>query len=113
MAEEIIKTEDQNNAPSNSNETVYSILCYLGILWIVPYFAVKERSEFLKHNMQQGLSVLLVYVIAMVVSYISGTLGGILNVVALVFVILGIINVVKKDKKDIPLVGGLFKNLNF
>ena len=53
--------EQQTNGTVN-NDLVFGILCYLGILWIIPLLANKKNAFFRLH-LAQGLVVLILEVI--------------------------------------------------
>lgn len=53
--------EQQTNETVN-NDLVFGILCYLGILWIIPLLA-NEKNEFFRLHLAQGLVVLILEVI--------------------------------------------------
>jgi uncharacterized membrane protein len=60
--------EQQTNAKVN-NDLVFGILCYLGILWIIPLLANK-KNEFFRLHLAQGLVVLALEVILAVLGRI-------------------------------------------
>ena len=105
MAEETTQTN------SNSNSKVYKVLCYLGILWLIPYFVAKGevRDENMILNLEQGFGTLLIFVIAQLLNTINFTgISAIVYMVALVLAIIGIINVVQNKDKELPIVGPFF-----
>ncbi len=96
--EEVEKNEEESEKKESPN--MIAILCYLGILVIVPLLVAKD-DEFVNYHIKQGLVLLITFFL---VSFIP-----IINlfawIVGLVFMIMGIINVVNGKKKEIPLIG--------
>ncbi|MFZ4861089.1 DUF4870 domain-containing protein [Sphingobacterium sp. Mn56C] len=97
---------------------VQSILSYLGILWLVGFFAgKKERDNFSIYHLKQGFGLMVVgvvfNVIVRIVLAISETMGSLLSyagILLLIFTILGIVNVINKVKKPLPIIGKAFEN---
>lgn len=98
------------------NPKVQSILSYIGILWLIAYFAGKsQRNDFSTYHLKQGLGLLLFSVlfgvIMNLVAILSASIAGILAYVGVVFfivMVIGIINAANDVKKPLPLVGELF-----
>lgn len=97
---------------------VQSILSYLGILWLVAFFAGKEeRTDLSKYHLKQGLGLLIVAVIfnigAGIILMIIPSLATIISVFGIVFLILmilGIITAANEVKKPLPVIGKLFED---
>ncbi len=106
MAEEIANTNSNRSA-------LYPVLCYLGILWLIPYFAVKgeERDEYFLKHLKQGFGVLLIEVFYYIWQAIGLPFGVVISIISLVLLIIGILNAVKGVAKDLPLIGGLFDSI--
>lgn len=85
----------------DSNDKLYGILSYLGILWLVGLLAGK--TEFAKFHANQGFVLWLASLVCGVVPF----LGWACEVAVLVFMIMGIINVVNGEMKELPLIGKL------
>lgn len=100
------------------NPKTQSILSYLGIFWLIAYFAgKKERNDFSRYHLKQGLGLLLLLVLFNVavrlISMISSSLGSIISyagILILIIMIIGIINAANEVKKPLPLVGKTFEN---
>lgn len=97
----------------DSNDKLFGILGYIGLLWLIPQFAGK--TQFTKFHANQGF---VLWLISIIVSAVSGALlfipvigaiiGGLLSLVdvgCLVLAIMGIINVVNGETKELPIVG--------
>ncbi len=118
--------KDLNNTHDHTREfgsqdieegKLMSILAYISILVLIPFFA--SKSKFARYHTNQGLLLLIVELIwSAVFGLVDKILGGIILVgtvisivgwlVSLVFMvvsILGIINVVNGRAKDLPVIG--------
>ena len=109
----------QYNAQANQNcyhvpndvedNKLISILCYFGILFLIPYL-VRPESDFVKFHSNQGLVLFLFSIITGAVSgipflgWIVGLVGGVFAVICF---ILGIVNVCNGETKELPLIGQL------
>lgn len=90
-----------------SNAKLFSILAYLGILWIVGLLAAKD-DVFVKYHVNQGLLLFLLGVagsIVGIIPIIGAIVGAIVSVVCFVLMILGIVNAVKGEMKPLPFIG--------
>jgi len=98
-----------------SDETMTAILSYLGILVLIPLFAIdaKKRNDFIKYHLQQGLNLFILEIIIWVIGFILtlitlGIFGYIMYLIWLAVVILSIIAIIKamnKEKWEFPLLG--------
>lgn len=90
------------------NNKLMGILSYLGILVLIPIFAVKDDA-FVRYHANQGLVNCIIAIVASILSAIPiiGIVAGLVGIVCFVFMILGIINVVKGEMKPLPLIGGI------
>ncbi len=58
----------------NQNEKLTAILSYLGILVLIPLFAVKKRNNFVKFHLQQGMNLFIIELILMIGTWIISLL---------------------------------------
>lgn len=99
----------------DSNDKVFGILSYIGILWIVGLAAGK--TEFAKFHANQGLVLFLAELVLgivcgilsaiPVIGFIGGILSGLVSLASLVLMILGIVNVAQGEMKPLPVIGGI------
>lgn len=125
----VVKSERRKIDNVSSNEKLLSILSYLGVLSLIPYFCC-DKSKFVKYHATQGLNLFLVNIIYFIVYYLLSlikitkkvvTFNGLVGtkrvtpfmirfplttfgVVLCVISIMGIIYVCLGEKKDLPLV---------
>lgn len=97
---------------------VQSILSYVGILWLVAFFAGKEeRNDLSRYHLKQGLGLWIIAILFNIAAYIViiiapgiASLLGLVSILFLILMVFGIINAANEVKKPIPLVGKLFEN---
>ena len=109
--EEISK--DQSSQKGEKDST--AILCYLGILVIIPLLAAKDNA-FVKFHIKQGLVLLIAEIATMCIAIIP-ILGWIIAPIAwliwLVLMVIGIVNVLNGKQKPLPLIGKFAENFKF
>lgn len=92
---------------SDPNAKLYSVLAYIGILWIVGLLAAKD-DVFVKYHVNQGLILFLLGIAGSVIGIIPilGTIvAAVVGVFCFVCFILGIVNAVKGEMKPLPFIG--------
>ena len=99
-------TDPQQDIEANKG---VSILCYFGILLLIPLLT-QPNSPFVKFHSNQGLVLLLLWVALAIVNVIP-ILGQIVSVIGYVFSIvcfvMGIVNVCNGETKELPLIGSI------
>ncbi len=100
----------------HDDTTLMSILAYIGILVLIPYFTAKQNPV-VKFHVRQGLVLLVPEVLLWVASEILWSsifspIFMVLNLGLLVLSIIGIVNVVNKKQEPLPLVGQYAKHFN-
>ncbi len=84
-----------------------SILCYFGILLLIPLL-VRQNSQFAKYHSNQGLVLFLFSLIAGVAAKIpllGWVIGSACGIFVFVCIILGIVNVCSGEMKELPIIG--------
>lgn len=92
---------------SNPNAKLFSVLSYIGILWLVGLLAAKD-DVFVKYHVNQGLVLFLLGVIGSIIGIIPvvGTIvSWVVSIFGVVCMILGIVNSVKGEMKPLPIIG--------
>ncbi|MEX2515164.1 MAG: hypothetical protein WD335_03475 [Candidatus Paceibacterota bacterium] len=100
---------EKSASPQIDNKTAMGILCYLGILVIIPIVLAKD-SKFVMYHANQGLVLLIAAVIVSVVApipIIGWAIGFFGWIAVVILAIMGIINVTNEKKKPLPLIGGI------
>ena len=83
------------------------ILCYFGLLLLIPLL-VKKDSSFVRFHCNQGLVLFLFNIIASIVSvipFIGWLVGIVASIAGVIFWVLGVINAVNGRAKTLPLIG--------
>jgi len=98
-----------------SNNKVMAVLCYFGILWVIPLLTDHKNEPFVKFHINQGILLTIAWVAIWVAGLIIGlipVLGPIVNWLArtalFVLMVLGIINSINMEEKPLPVIGTLF-----
>lgn len=102
--EETQKQETEQNSVQSEDKSkgfkLWALLCYLGVLVVIPYL-LKKDSEFVQFHTKQGLVLLAGWVLAFL------PFGPILAIVLFVLSIIGVVNVLSGEMKKLPLTGDL------
>jgi len=95
------------------NAVLYSILAYIGILWIIGLVVEPEKNTaFVKNHVNNGLVLFIANIvmgIILAIPFLGWIVGGIGYVAILVFAIMGIVAACKKKFFTIPLIGNKFQ----
>ena len=85
-----------------------AVLCYIGILVLIPLLTDAKNEAFVKFHIKQGLTLLIFDIIISVISAIP-VLGWIIGIVGsiliLVLFIMGLINAAGGVEKPLPIIG--------
>ena len=109
FTEDLKKLADTPDTTANysaadiNNNKVMAVLCYLGILWLIPFLTAKE-SPFVKYHLNQGLTLLILGLIVAAISWIP-VIGWLCGVVVFALAIIGIVNVVNGKAQELPVIG--------
>lgn len=123
MNDEQNKAENIINEPINTSEEMkrsektMSAICYIPVLFLIPFFVIKNRSKSLNFHINQGiiLTILFIlgfFIISTVIPYISDEAKNIWKLIILIFAIIGIMNVSKEKDKPLPFIGKLMNFTN-
>lgn len=99
----------------DSNDKVFGVLAYIGILFLVPLLAGK--TEFTRFHANQGLVLFLAELVLSVagtvlsfipfVGFVGVIITSLIGVVSLVFMIIGIVNAAQGQMKELPVIGSI------
>lgn len=100
----------------HDDTTLMSILAYISVLVLIPYFTAKDNPV-VKFHIRQGLVLLVLEVLLWVASeilfsFIFSPIFMVLNFGLLVLSIIGIMNVIHKKQEPLPLVGQYASHFN-
>jgi uncharacterized membrane protein len=109
----------QSNMPQHTtasdNTMVMSVLAYIGPLVIVSYLVDKDNPV-VKFHIKQGVALFGAEIIVGIVASILWQLyfvWDIVNLLLLILSIVGIMNASQNKQKELPVIGGFAKGLNF
>jgi uncharacterized membrane protein len=94
-----------------STNTLMAVLCYFGILVLIPLLTDAKNDEFVKYHIKQGLVLLIVYVICAFVLWIP-IIGWLLSIVLFILFLMGIINAATGKKSPLPIIGQFADKIN-
>lgn len=110
-------TKKNESKELSNNELMTAILSYLGFLVLIPLLVIsnKEKTEFIKFHLEQGLNIFLLEIILSFISAILtkltfGIFGIIFAIIWCFFVVVIIVSIVKatqKEKWEIPVIKDL------
>jgi len=92
-----------------------AILCYIGILVLIPLLTDAKNDAFVKFHIKQGLALLIFDVIVSIVAAIPviGWIVGLVGwVVVVILFITGIINAAGGQEKQLPIIGSFGDKFN-
>lgn len=104
----------------DSNDKVYGILSYIGILVLVPLLAGK--TQFARFHANQGLVLFIADIILGVMisittlvlsplgvigAILGGIVSGVFGLCVFIMIIMGIINAANGEMKPLPIIGGI------
>lgn len=113
---------------NQKNIKIYSVLAYIGILWIVGLLVKEKNDENLKFHVGQGMLITITNIaigilnsivinnIFTTTDYLFGTtvrvvsptgraIGGLLNLIPLALMIFGIVKAANGKKEELPVIG--------
>ncbi len=108
------KTPEHSASELKNDKKLMSILAYIGILVLVPYFTSKEDPT-VKFHIKQGLVLLSASVLIWALGYVLPIwiILRLLNLGVIVLSIIGIVNVINNKKEELPVVGKFAKYFKF
>lgn len=101
---------------SSSNEKVFNVLAYIGILFVVGLIADGQNPK-VRFHVNQGLVLFVTEVVLGIICSIIGVipivgiigsiLSGVVGIVGLIFMIIGIIHAANDETVPLPIIGGI------
>ena len=87
----------------SSNRKLYSVLCYIWVLWLLALI-VAQDDPVVKRHINQGLNLFILWTAASILAHIPilDIAGGILYVLCLVLAVLGILSAAREDDRPLP-----------
>jgi len=108
---------EQTSQPASSGKnTGMAILCYIGILFIVPLLTDAKDDPFVKYHIKQGLTL---FIFEVVLSILSGflwflaILWWVIWILLFIVWIMGIINAANGKQEPLPVIGKIGESFKF
>lgn len=106
-----------NEAPTSGGQKNIgmAVLCYFGILVLIPLLTESKNDPFVKFHIKQGLVLLITCVILGAVSaipVIGWVVGGIGSLLVFILFIMGIVNAAGGQEKELPIIGSYGQKIN-
>ena len=110
-----------NAGPSTQSDgKAAAIIAYFGLIGLIIAFVLNssQKAALASYHIRQSVGLLIVvvlaYVVAGILSAISGTLGailfGVIGLAGLVFIILGVVAAASGEQKPLPIIGAEIQN---
>jgi uncharacterized membrane protein len=93
------------------NDTAMAILCYLGILVLIPLLTEAKKDPFVNFHIRQGLVLLIAWVLGSFLFWVP-VFGWLLWAFTVIMIIIGIMNVTSGQQKELPLIGHLGRSFH-
>ena len=105
-------SEEKPQEPAAAGKNIgMGVLCYLGILVLVPLLTDSKNDPFVKFHIKQGIVLLVVGIIAGFVSWIP-FIGWILGLALFVLWVIGLVNVLGGKEVKLPVIGQFGDKIN-
>jgi len=106
------ETQDNKEAvveTTKGKNILMAVLCYLGILILVPLLTEAKKDPFVKFHIKQGLILIIAMIINFFISMvpiIGWVVGSIVWLIILVIWLIGLINVISGKESKLLIIGG-------
>lgn len=106
------------NQNDQSNTILFSILSYIGILWLIPLL-VEKNDKVVRFHVNQGIVLFIfdiigsiavgilsaIFVFIPVISFLGVVIASLFGILCFVLMIIGIVNAANKSEKPLPIIG--------
>lgn len=118
IEEKKVDNTGNSNQNDQSNTILFSILSYIGILWLIPLL-VEKNDKVVRFHVNQGIVLFIfdiigsiavgilsaIFVFIPVISFLEVVIASLFGILCFVLMIIGIVNAANKSEKPLPIIG--------
>lgn len=118
IEEKKVDNTGNSNQNDQSNTILFSILSYIGILWLIPLL-VEKNDKVVRFRVNQGIVLFIfdiigsiavgnlsaIFVFIPVISFLGVVIASLFGILCFVLMIIGIVNAANKSEKPLPIIG--------
>lgn len=118
IEEKKVDNTGNSNQNDQSNTILFSILSYIGILWLIPLL-VEKNDKVVRFHVNQGIVLFIfdiigsiavgilsaIFVFIPVISFLENVIASLFGILCFVLMIIGIVNAANKSEKPLPIIG--------
>ena len=118
IEEKKVDNPGNSNQNDQSNTILFSILSYIGILWLIPLL-VEKNDKVVRFHVNQGIVLFIfdiigsiavgilsaIFVFIPVISFLGVVIASLFGILCFVLMIIGIVNAANKSEKPLPIIG--------
>ena len=118
IEEKKVDNTGNSNQNDQSNTILFSILSYIGILWLIPLL-VEKNDKVVRFHVNQGIVLFIfdiigsiavgilsaIFVLIPVISFLGVVIASLFGILCFVLMIIGIVNAANKSEKPLPIIG--------
>lgn len=118
IEEKKVDNTENSNQNDQSNTILFSILSYIGILWLIPLL-VEKNDKVVRFHVNQGIVLFIfdiigsiavgilsaIFVFIPVISFLGVVIASLFGILCFVLMIIGIVNAANKSEKPLPIIG--------
>lgn len=118
IEEKKVDNTGNSNQNDQSNTILFSILSYIGILWLIPLL-VEKNDKVVRFHVNQDIVLFIfdiigsiavgilsaIFVFIPVISFLGVVIASLFGILCFVLMIIGIVNAANKSEKPLPIIG--------
>ena len=118
IEEKKVDNTGNSNQNDQSNTILFSILSYIGILWLIPLL-VEKNDKVVRFHVNQGIVLFIfdiigsiavgilsaIFVFIPVISFLGVVIASLFGILCFVLMIIGIVNAANKSENPLPIIG--------
>lgn len=118
IEEKKVDNTGNSNQNDQSNTILFSILSYIGILWLIPLL-VEKNDKVVRFHVNQDIVLFIfdiigsiavgilsaIFVFIPVISFLGVVIASLFGILCFILMIIGIVNAANKSEKPLPIIG--------